>query len=207
MVSIWGVPEETNPNLMMLKGEKLMAAENNLVSLFREQLQAAHGLLEGTVSDVTPDQVHWAPPGIAHPLRASYAHVVLSEDATINGLVRGAAPLFATAWAGKTGTNEPPPGPNPGAPGFPDWSQWARTAKVDLAAMRKYAEAVYAATDEYLASLTDDDLNRSVDLSALGIGEKTLRYLLTNGLIGNAYNHCGEISCLKGLQGKRGYPA
>ncbi len=27
-----------------------------------------------------------------------------------------------------------------------------------------------------------------------------------NGIVGNGFTHCGEISCLKGLQGKRGYP-
>ena len=27
-----------------------------------------------------------------------------------------------------------------------------------------------------------------------------------NGVVGNGFTHCGEISCLKGLQGKRGYP-
>jgi hypothetical protein len=184
----------------------MSAAENKVVSLFREQLQAAHGLLEGTVGDVTPEEAHWSPPGRANPLGANYAHTVMGEDATVNGMLRRDAPLFASSWAGKAGVSEPPPGPDPNAPGFPDWSKWARRVKVDLPALRKYAEAVYAATDEYLASLTDDDLNRPVDLSALGLGEHTVRYLLTNGVLGNAYNHCGEISCLKGLQGKRGYP-
>jgi hypothetical protein len=78
--------------------------------------------------------------------------------------------------------------------------------KVDLPALRKYAQAVYAASDEYLASLTDDDLNRPVNLSALGLGESTVGYVLTNGALGNAFSHSGEISWLKGLQGKRGYP-
>lgn len=77
--------------------------------------------------------------------------------------------------------------------------------KVDLEALRKYAQAVYAASDEYLASLTDNDLNHPVSLSALGLGGSTVGYVLTNGILGNAFSHSGEISCLKGLQGKRGY--
>ncbi|NIS60198.1 MAG: hypothetical protein GTO13_05695 [Proteobacteria bacterium] len=184
----------------------MAAAENKLISLLREELKAAHGLLEATVGNVTTEEAHWSPPGKASPLVANYAHVVIGEDATVNGMIKGRAPLFAGDWAGKTGFSEPPPGPDPDAPGFPDWSDWGRRVKVDLSAMRKYAEAVYAATDEFLASLTDDDLNLPVDLSALGIGERTLGYLLINGILGNAFTHCGEISCLKGLQGKRGYP-
>jgi hypothetical protein len=184
----------------------MSATEDKGVSLFREQLKAAHGLLEETVGDVTPEQAHWSPPGTANPLGANYAHVVVSEDATMNGLLKGGLPLFASTWAGKVGLSELPPMPNPNAPGFPDWSEWGQRVKVDLAALRKYAQAVYAASDEYLASLTDDDLNRPVNLSALGLGESTVGYVLTNGVLGNAFSHSGEISCLKGLQGKRGYP-
>jgi hypothetical protein len=95
---------------------------------------------------------------------------------------------------------------DPDAPGFPDWSEWGRRVKIDLASLREYAKAVYAGTDEYLASLSDDDLNRPVDLSALGLGERTVGYILINGIVGNTFSHSGEISCLKGLQGKRGYP-
>ena len=78
--------------------------------------------------------------------------------------------------------------------------------KVDLAKMREYAKAVYSAMEAYLASLTDSDLNRPISLAALGLGESTVGYVLKNGLLGHAFSHTGEISCLKGLQGKRGYP-
>jgi hypothetical protein len=181
--------------------------EEKAISLFREQIKAAHGLLEGTIGDVTPEQAHWSPQGKAMPLGASYAHVVISEDATINGLIKGGAPLFASSWANKVGVSELPPMPNPEAPGFPDWSEWSGRVKVDLETLRKYAQGVYATTDEYLASLTYDDLNRPIDLSALGVGENTVGYILINGILGNAFTHCGEISCLKGLQGFKGYPA
>ncbi len=184
----------------------MSAAENEAISLLREQLQTVHHLLEGTVGDVTPEQVHWPPPGKANPLGANYAHVVISEDATINALRKGGVPLFASSWSGKVGVSELPPMPNPNAAGFPDWSEWGRRVKVDLAAFRKYAQAVYAASDEYLASLTDSDLNRPVNLSALGLGESPVGYVINNGILGNAFTHVGEISCLKGLQGMRGYP-
>lgn len=175
-------------------------------ALFREQVAGATHQLEGTMQGVTPEQAHWFPPGKANPIGANYAHVVLGQDVLINGMLKGGAPLYATAWAGKIGVSEPPPGPDPKAPGFPDWSAWARRVRVDLPALRKYAEAVYAASDVYLASLTDDDLARSVDLAMLGLGAMTVRQLLSAGVVGNALTHCGEISCLKGLQGLRGYP-
>jgi hypothetical protein len=176
------------------------------ISLLREQLQDARQLLEGTMADVTQREAQWSPPGLANPLGATYAHIVISEDGTVNGLLKGTAPLFAGNWAGKVGVSELPPMAKPNSPGFPDWSSWSRRVKVDLAKMREYAKAVYSATEAYLASLTDDDLSRPISLAALGMGESTVGYVLTNGLLGNAFSHTGEISCLKGLQGKRGYP-
>ena len=170
-----------------------------------ECIQAAHGLLEMTTGSITPEEVHWIPPGIANPMGAHYAHVVTGEDGAIQGMLKGAAPLFAGTWAGRTGLSELPPMINPESPGFPDWSQWGRRVKIDLAAFRKYAQAVYAATFEYLSSLTDEDLTRSLDLSALGFGQSTVGFLLINGVVGNTFSHTGEISCLIGLQGKRGY--
>ena len=124
----------------------------------------------------------------------------------VNGMLKGGAPLFAGAFAGKIGVNELPPMPNPQAPGFPDWSAWARRVKIDLAAMRPYAQAVQAAVEAYFASLTDEDFNRPVDLSVLGMGKSNLKFLAVNGLQGHVLTHCGEIACLKGLQGKKGYP-
>ncbi|MGZ8429193.1 MAG: DinB family protein [Candidatus Deferrimicrobiaceae bacterium] len=184
----------------------MAGAERNVISLLREQLKAVHEILEGTMAGVTPEAAHWIPPGIALPIGATYAHVVVSEDGVINGMFQGGAPLFAAAWAGKTGLSELPPSFDPKKPGFPDWSGWSRTVKVDLPALKKYAQAVYAASDDYLASLRSRDLDRPVDLTALGLGPSTVGYVINNGILGNGFTHCGEIACLKGLQGKRGYP-
>ncbi len=176
------------------------------VTLIREQLKGALDVLEGTMEGVTPEQARWNPPGRAIPIGAQYAHVVFGQDGVISGLIKQEAPLFATAWAGKTGASEPPPGPDPKAPGFPDWSGWSRKVQLDLPALRQYARAVNAATDQYLAGLGDADLQRSVDLSVLGLPPMPVKRVLSLAVIGNALTHCGEISCLKGLQGAKGYP-
>ena len=36
-------------------------------SVLREQLQTSHELLDTTLADVTADQLHWSPPGVANP--------------------------------------------------------------------------------------------------------------------------------------------
>jgi hypothetical protein len=54
-----------------------------------------------------------------------------------------------------------------------------------------------------LATIQDSDLAREIDLGAMG--KQSLGYVFTFTLIHNAV-HTGEIACLKGQQGVRGYP-
>lgn len=171
------------------------------VAMIREQFKQAHSFLEGTMHDVSQEHAHWSPPGVANPLGATYAHTVLGEDLMVNGLVKGVPPMFATNWAGKLGLSAPPPMPNEGP-----WDQWARTVKVDLSALKQYAQAVYQNTDEYFASLDGIGLEREIDLSAFQLGKQTLGWFLSNIMLSHISTHCGEVACLKGLQGAKGYP-
>ena len=82
--------------------------------------------------------------------------------------------------------------------------EWAREVKVDLEAARQYANAVYSATDQYLASLEPADLDRKLELS--GLGEKSVAFVLSSFLSSHTSNLTGEISVLKGIQGAKGYP-
>jgi hypothetical protein len=163
----------------------------------REQVQLAHGFLESTIEGVTSEQAHWAPPGTANPIAATYVHAIASEDLAINMVLQGGAPLYATEWAEKTGISEVQPLTT---------FEWARRVQVDLPTTRHYAQAVHAATDAYLATLTDEDLARVLDLTSFGLGEMTIGVLLNRMVLGHIDNMCGEISVLKGLQGAKGYP-
>src|SRR3954447_10131481 len=109
------------------------------VLLLREELSDAHDLLEAVMVDVTTESMNWMPPGRANPVGATYAHVVLSEDRVVNGVLRHQRPLYATEWEGKLGLSEPMPMPE-------DWhnyADWTRRVQVDLPAFRQYAKAVY----------------------------------------------------------------
>jgi hypothetical protein len=86
-----------------------------------------------------------------------------------------------------------------------DLKTWSRQSTVDLPALRRYGQAVYAATDEHLGAMAPDALAQPLDLSGLGLGQQSVQIALTIVLL-NASMHCGEISCLEGLQGLKGYP-
>lgn len=170
------------------------------VDFLRDQILSTREFLEATMADVTTEQAHWNAQGRALPIAGQYAHIIVSMDGGLHGLLQGQPPLAATSWAGKTGFSSIPQlGPGQ------SWEQWA-AGPFDLTALRAYAQAVYRATDEYLASLTPEDLNRPLDLSSMGLGERSFGWMLTTGWIVNANMHCGEIACIKGLQGAQGYP-
>lgn len=169
----------------------------NAIATHRQALQWGFEILHLVVVDLTPEQAHWQPPGIAHPAGAQYAHAIISADAIVLGMFQGGAPLFASTWAGKTGVSQPQ---------MEITLEWARTVQVDLPALHDYAAAVAAAVDAFANSLSESDLDRSLDLSAVGLGQRNLDWALTSLVTGHLNNMAGEISVLKGLQGARGYP-
>jgi hypothetical protein len=167
------------------------------IDILRANLADAHWLLEETVEDLRADHVHWAPPGTANTIGATYAHVIGSEDAFVQSTLLGRPLLADREWAGRNGISLPIP--QRGS----DWFAWSRRVQVDLPAARRYAEVVYAATDAYLAAVTSDQLGRP---PAVPIpGNQNLRWLIHNLIILHAGIHAGEIAVLKGLQGLSGY--
>jgi len=171
----------------------------NTIEFLRDQLRRSRELLEGTMSDVDAARAHAAMPGACNPIDATYAHLVTGEDGFVNGLLRGAAPLFASNWAGRTGMSEPPPAGE-------DWGSWALRVQIDLPAVRRYGVAVGSATDAYIASLTPDDLDATIDLSAFGFGQQTRGWVLGAGVLGHVLSHWGEICALTGVLGGKGFP-
>jgi hypothetical protein len=174
------------------------------VSLLREQLRAAHEYLEGTMADVTPEMAQWIPPGKATPIGANYLHLVQTEDGIVQQVLQQKEMLGATTWADKLGASEPQPPPGTTEQDYFDWS---RRVQVDLPVLREYAQAVYSASDDYLAGLSSGDLDEVLDLTALGMPPVTRAWVVTRYLIGHADNICGETSTMKGLQGANGYQA
>lgn len=167
------------------------------LSILRQQYKECNEWLEATMAGVTPEQAHWKPAGSANPLGATYAHALMTQDFVANLAIQGGAPLATTTWADKVGISEPPPSEEIAA-----WAQWARLVRVDLEALKDYGEAVASSVDQMLASLTDTELSRSVQTP---FGESSVQFLISGAIIGHTHNHTGEISCLKGLQGVKGY--
>jgi len=170
----------------------------NAIEVLRSNLADSHWLLEQTIEDISAEHLHWAPPGTANSIAATYAHVIGTEDDVIQGVLQGRRLLDEGEWRGRNGISLPIP--KRGS----DWFSWSRRVRVDLPATRLYGQAVYAATDAYLASLSPDQLGQLPDAPLPG--SQTLCWVIHNLVILHAGIHTGEIAVLKGLQGLTGYP-
>lgn len=175
---------------------------NNYASqILLNQLKTAHSTLEQTMDGVTDEVANYMPPGKANPIAGTYAHLVFSEDFFVQGLLRKKQSLEETAFKDKTGASTVQP---------TDWEveypKWLREVKIDVKQFRAYAKAVFAESEAYVATLTDEDLEKEVDLSALGMGTRKVHDFIANLISGHAYPIMGEISVLKGIQGLKGYP-
>lgn len=175
---------------------------NNFAThILLEQLQAVHGALEQTMDGVTDEVAQFMPPQKANPIAGTYAHLVFSEDFFVQGILQGKKPVFETDFKGKTGASEIQP---------IEWEtaypKWLKEVTVDIKAFREYAKAVYTASETYVSSLTDAELEKDVDMSAYGMGKKKVYYVIGNMLSAHANSVMGEISLLKGIQGLKGYP-
>jgi len=166
-------------------------------------LKQSHWLLNATFEDVDEELANRPAPGNANPLGTAYAHIAHSEDAVVNAMIQGKPPSFATTRAGKTGVDLPMP-----MPGMVegDMGDWYHTAKVDLEVLRSYAAEVFAGTEEFVAGVDEATLGRTIDLSFVGLGEKSVADVITMLVIQHCDNFSGEISAIKGVFGLKGYP-
>jgi hypothetical protein len=174
-----------------------IAIDHAVVETYRRLLTEAHeAWLLPTLEGLAAEQLHWQPGGRARPIAAQIAHLVMAEDTIFATAFGRYAPLMTSTHADKTGVSEPPP--------TGDWGEWAQRVQVDLPVALEYARAVFAFTDEYLASLSDDDLAREVDLTIIGSGVYTLAALI-NSMALHVAAHTGEIAAIRGMLGLQGY--
>ena len=165
----------------------------DVTTTLRQQMHALHGTLEAAIRDCpTESLVRKLPGSTINSIGAIYAHTIFSEDGILNGLIRGGTPVYyAGGWAPKVGLDMPKGGMEP------DWD-----VSLDINLFRQYAAAVYKATDEYLATISDVELDRVVDPGFAP--PMPVRALVANLLAWHVGTHQGEISALKGVQGFKG---
>ena len=161
--------------------------------LLRNQFASVHQFLDGTMSDCSQETADYQGEGWnVGPISAIYAHIAITQDGIVHRLVQGRAPLLETeGWGERLGVD--------GA-GPRDSGAWAGK-RFDLATVRDFAAAVQAATDAFLAEVSDEVLERVMQTP---MGEQRAIDVLANVGPSHVASHWGEIAALRGVQGEKG---
>lgn len=169
----------------------------NAIELLNYSLSSGFDTLGQVTADLTQDQADWIPPGIANPIGALYWHTISSVDQIVHEWCQGQEPLGQRAgWHKRVLLAGAP------AAGQETLEQM-QALRVDLPVLHDYARAVAETTQNWVASLEPQDLEREVNLP---FGAFNLAQILATFVIWHVNAHCGELSALKGCQGVRGYP-
>lgn len=162
------------------------------VKYIKGALDFAHAAL-ADARNGTDDQLHFIPEHGSHSIAWCLWHTTRIEDLLVNMRFKGGPPVWNQEWADRTGLPFDGFGTNMS-------DEDAQAIRIrDIAAFQAYQEAVWASTDAYLASVSDEDLER--ELPSRSGPPETIAQAISLHMVGHFNGHRGEINTLRGMQG------
>ena len=133
----------------------------------------------------TPEQASWKAPGsTANTIGATFFHTYQPEDAFAHQMLGRPSEFERGGWESRLG--------------YTAETVWAYNGPQDPAQLLEYAKAVSAVTEEFLASVTPQELEHVVETRR---GPRPAIYRLGTFLVTHKSQHLGDISALLGCQG------
>jgi hypothetical protein len=161
----------------------------------QQQIANAHHQIDAVMKDITEEQFNWLPPGTINPISAILVHVLGGEDFFVQAVIQGKPRCWdVQGWSKKIGI-ETPPGPGHG------WEEF-KSMKLAIAPVMDYGQSLREATDAYLATLTEAELDRQVSFAGRMVPVAEMLMILVTHIA----SHAGEIAAVKGMQGIKGLP-
>jgi hypothetical protein len=154
------------------------------------QTEQAFGLLKLAADGMDDAQYNLDGPGTCNAAAKSHVHALAAFDFFVLNKAKGADMLW------------PQFGPKHGLPANSQ-EIWGFAGTISGIAINEFAEQIQKATIEYIASLSDADLDRQVDTQFFGM--QSLAYLLQLAAM-HATGHAGDVAAVKGMQGLKGLP-
>jgi hypothetical protein len=167
-----------------------------LVEYLRWAVRTQHGMIDQAVRDLTPEQMHFLPPATnANHIAFTLWHYVRTEDNIVQFILQDRKP---TVWV-EQGRHERWR-IDKVAQGTGMTTEQAHALRLPpIGEWMEYQQAVWKATDAYLSSLKDDQLDRIVKV--VPFGEIPVHRALTMPVLTHGHAHLGEICVLRVLQG------
>jgi hypothetical protein len=169
----------------------------DLIMYLTAEFHALHRLITHVTSDVTDDQANHVPAGGHQNIAFSLWHYVRTEDNVVNFVVQRKPTVWLDGkWPEKFGLD-------PKLQGTLFTDDQARAFRIsDFAAFRGYMADVFKTTEDFVATLTDEESMRTVTVKPLG--EMTVLQALSGVGMTHGYRHLGEIEFAKGLVAVKG---
>ncbi len=167
------------------------------IDFIRGGLRQLHNSFDDGVRDLTDEQLHWR--ANEHGLSAAFIlwHYVRTEDNIIQYVLQGKPTVWIEGgWDTKLGLHRTAQGTGMALADAQD----LRIS--DKAAFLDYMQAVWKATDDYLATMTDEALQAKTTVKPLG--EMPVQSAIGNMCLTHGFTHMGEIAHIRGLLGLKG---
>jgi hypothetical protein len=170
----------------------------NTIDFIQRQMTSLHRLLDHVVEDLNEDQLHHQhAPGV-QTIAFSLWHYVRTEDNIIQFVIQRKPTVWMTGgWPEKFRLDSR-------SQGTGMTSEEAAALQINsVAEWRRYMTAVWAATDEYLSTLTPERLDTE-QVTIKPVGEMSLANAIGGMCLTHGYRHLGEIEYARGLIGLKG---
>ena len=166
-----------------------MNASEAILTLLRD----SHSMLQTVMNGVETTDLWRQPPGNANRIGAIYCHAVGVEDLYIQKILQDRPLVWESGgWAEKLGRGTSP-------------NMWeSEGIEVNLDAFLPYRRAVYTASELYIASLSDADLDARKQFPGREWSMSIAQLLAV--VVSHGSSHAGEIAALKGVFGGKGLP-
>lgn len=166
----------------------------NGVASVKEMLGMARQYLDAAIQETDAETLSKKLPGATvGPIGEIYGHTIGNEDWAFNQLIQGKELVLTSGgWAARLGLD----------PTSTD-HDWKAVAENHMAELQEYGKAVRAASDTFLDSLSDADLDKPIDF--FGRNE-TMGWVIADTVLVHVAFHSGEIASLKGVMGQKGLP-
>ncbi len=169
------------------------------IEYFRTAIKNFHTRLSDAVKDLNETQVYFRPIDKGNHIAFTLWHVIRTEDIVIQFFLQKKKPVWnEQGWDQRFGMD-----PKAQGTGFTP-EQAAALRISDLKEFLRYMENVFRASEAYLESLSDKDLEEIRELPVLG--KRSLYQTIGGIVLEHGSGHLGEIWYLKGLQGLKGSP-
>jgi DinB family protein len=174
----------------------------NIIEFYQAEQKRLHNWMRTSVSQLTPEEWHYAGQGKNNSIAFLVWHCVRTEDNILRFILQGRPPIWNEHnWHERLGL----PHRVQGTGMAHEEARQFHIADLDL--FMQYVEEVWREFEEYLAAIKDGGAELSAKMVTVKpLGDMPAIMVIGQVCISHCFIHFGEIAYILGEQGKQGLP-